>query len=152
MLKLRLALMACAFLFTGRVLAAEPASLDVLAQQVADTERAFANTMAQRNFEGFVSFLAEETIFYSGDTPLRGKQTVAAAWNPYYEGAEAPFAWEPENVEVLDSGDLALSSGPVYDPQGKRVATFNSVWRLEPGGQWKIVFDKGCGACNCANP
>jgi ketosteroid isomerase-like protein len=152
MSKIRLILTVCAFLFAGNAATAGPAGHDALAQQVADTERAFANTMAQRDFAGFVSFLAEETIFFSGDTPLRGKQTVAETWKPYYEGDDAPFAWEPENVQVLDSGSLALSSGPVYDPQGKRVATFNSVWRLEPDGQWKIVFDKGCGACNCANP
>lgn len=150
MSNIRLVLAACAVLFTARVLAIEPPEHEALAQQVADTERAFANTMAQRDFEGFTSFLAEETVFFSGDTPLRGKQTVAGAWKPFYEQADAPFSWEPENVQVLDSGTLALSSGPVYDPQGKRVATFNSVWRLEPSGQWRIVFDKGCGACDCA--
>jgi len=152
MLKIRLAFAACVLLLSGNIVAAEPSGQDALAQQVADTERAFANTMAQRDFEGFVSFLADETIFYSGDTPLRGKNTVAEAWKPFYENAAAPFSWEPDNVQVLDSGALALSSGPVYDPQGKRVATFNSVWRLEPNGQWRIVFDKGCGACNCATP
>ena len=152
MSKIRPILTVCAFLFAGHAAIAGPAGHDALAQQVADTERAFANTMTQRDFAGFVSFLAEETIFFSGDTPLRGKRTVAETWKPYYEGDDAPFAWEPENVQVLDSGSLALSSGPVYDRQGKRVATFNSVWRLEPDGQWKIVFDKGCGACNCATP
>ncbi len=152
MSRIYLALAACAVLFTGHVPAAEPSVQDVLAQQVADTERAFASTMAQRDFEGFVSFLAEETIFFSGDTPLRGKEAVAGAWKPYYEQADAPFSWEPENVQVLDSGTLALSSGPVFDPQGKSVATFNSVWRLEPDGQWRIVFDKGCAACACATP
>lgn len=152
MSKIRLALVVCALLFSGQVPAAGPSANDALARQVADTERAFANTMAQRDFEGFVSFLAEETIFFSGDKPLRGKETVAGAWQPYYEQADAPFSWEPDSVQVLDSGTLALSSGPVFDPQGKRVATFNSVWRLEPDGQWRIVFDKGCGACDCATP
>jgi len=152
MLKIRLAIAVYALLLTGDVLASGPSAQEALAKQVADTERAFAGTMAQRDFEGFVSFLAEETIFYSGDTPLRGRQTVAEAWKPFYEQTDAPFSWEPDNVQVLDSGTLALSSGPVYDPQGKRVATFNSIWRLEPNGQWRIVFDKGCAACNCATP
>jgi ketosteroid isomerase-like protein len=152
MLKIRLAMTACVLLLSGNIAAAELSGQDALAQQVADTERAFAATMAQRDFEGFVSFLADETIFYAGDKPLRGKQTVAEAWKSFYENADAPFSWEPDNVQVLDSGTLALSSGPVYDPQGKRVATFNSVWRLEPSGQWRIVFDKGCGACDCATP
>jgi len=152
MSRIHLALAACAILFTSHVPAAETSGYEALTQQVADTERAFANTMAQRDFEGFVSFLADETIFFSGDTPLRGKQKVAEAWKSLYEKPDAPFSWEPDNVQVIDSGTLALSSGPVYDPQGKRVATFNSVWRLEPDGQWRIVFDKGCDACNCATP
>jgi ketosteroid isomerase-like protein len=139
-------------LLTGAAPASEHSSQPTLEQQVADTERAFARTMARRDFKGFVSFLAEETIFFSGETPLRGRQTVADAWKPFYEKPGAPFSWEPESVQVLDSGTLALSSGPVFDPQGKRVATFNSVWRLEADGQWRIVFDKGCDACNCATP
>jgi hypothetical protein len=52
-------------------------------------------------------------------------------------------------VEVLDSGTLAMTSGPVFDPAGKRTGTFNSVWRLEPSGEWKIVLDKGCPPCDC---
>lgn len=140
----------CAVFLTGAAPASEPSTMNTLEQQVADTERAFARTMAQRDFEGFVSFLADETIFFSGDTPLRGRQTVADTWKAYYEQADAPFSWEPEIVQVLDSGALALSSGPVFDPEGKRVATFNSVWRLESDGQWRIVFDKGSAVCNCA--
>ena len=120
---------------------------EMLKQQVMETERAFAKTMADRDHAAFASFLADETVFFAGDTPLRGKAAVAAAWQPYYEQPEAPFSWEPEIVEVLDSGRLALSSGPVYGAGGNRVATFNSVWRLEDGGEWRIVFDKGSEAC-----
>ena len=45
---------------------------------------------------------------------------------------------------MLDSGTLALTSGPVFDPQGKQIGMFNSIWRLEPDGRWRVVFDKGC--------
>ena len=130
----------------GSALAGQP-DLDRLRQQVEDTERAFAQTMADRDHAAFVSFLSEETIFFSGDTPLRGKQQVAEAWKSFYEEPTAPFSWAPEGVVVLDSGTLALSSGPVRDPAGARIATFNSVWRLEPDGQWRIVFDKGSRDC-----
>jgi ketosteroid isomerase-like protein len=132
--------------FTG--IAQEPGA-PPLAQQVEDTERAFARTMADRDHEAFTSFLDDETIFFNGETPLRGKQQVADAWQPFFEEPEAPFSWEPQTVVVLDSGTLALSSGPVYDPAGKQVATFNSIWRREPNGRWRIVFDKGSNACNC---
>jgi len=120
---------------------------DVLRQQVADTERAFARTMAQRDHAAFVSFLAEETVWFAPDRTLRGKQAVADAWKPFYEKPEAPFSWEPTVVEVLDSGTLALSSGPVRNPAGQQVGTFTSVWRREAPGVWRILFDRGCGHC-----
>jgi len=146
--KICLVLTVFSFLFIGQALAAEQATLAELQQQVSDTERAFAKTMAKRDFDGFVSFLSEEAVFFSGATPLRGKQQVADTWKSYYEQPDAPFSWEPGPVEVLDSGTLALSSGPVFDPQGKLIATFNSIWRLEAPGQWRIVFDKGNAACD----
>ena len=119
-----------------------------LRQQVEDNERAFAATMADRDHNAFTSFLSEETVFFSGEAPLRGKQQVADAWKPYFEGPDAPFSWEPQQVEVLDSGTLALSSGPVRDPDGKLVATFTSIWRLDASGNWRIIFDKGNSACD----
>ena len=36
--------------------------------------------------------------------------------------------------------------------QGKPVATFTSIWRLEAPGTWRIVFDKGNDVCDCAKP
>ena len=134
-------------LMTGDVRAQEP-DLEQLRQQVEDTERAFASTMANRDHDAFTSFLSDETIFFSGETPLRGKQQVADAWKPYFQEPGAPFSWEPQTVVVLDSGTLALSSGPVRDPGGKQVATFNSVWRLEQDGTWQIIFDKGSNTCD----
>jgi ketosteroid isomerase-like protein len=123
-----------------------------LQRQVADTERAFAKTMADRDFAAFVSFLSDETIFFSGAKALRGKQQVADAWKRFYDGPAAPFSWQPEVVEVLDSGTLALSTGPVRNPQGKLVASFTSLWRLEAPGTWRIIFDKGNDVCDCAKP
>jgi ketosteroid isomerase-like protein len=120
-----------------------------LVQQVLETERAFAQTMAERDFPQFTTFLADEAIFFSGDEPIRGKAAVAADWQMFFEGPAAPFAWAPERVEVLDSGTLALSSGPVFNPQGDRIATFSSIWRLEAPGTWRIIFDKGAPACAC---
>jgi len=103
--------------------------------------------MATRDHKAFSSFLSQEAVFFSGDKPLRGAQQVADGWKRYYEGPDAPFSWEPEEVEVLDSGTVALSSGPVRDPKGALIATFTSVWRLEDGGKWRIIFDKGNRAC-----
>jgi len=127
--------------------AAAASTIEELKQQVADTERAFAATMKARDHAGFVSFLSEEAIFFDGKQSLVGKETVASKWKAYYDGKQAPFSWEPDSVEVLASGNLAASSGPVYDPSGKVIARFNSVWRLVAPGKWKIVFDRGEPVC-----
>jgi ketosteroid isomerase-like protein len=118
-----------------------------LTQQVFETERAFARTMAARDHAAFTAFLSDEAVFFSGENPLRGKEQVAAWWKRYYEGPDAPFSWEPEKVEVLGSGTLALSTGPVHDPGGKLIGTFTSIWRQEEPGRWRIVFDRGNPAC-----
>lgn len=123
-----------------------PETNEELREQVRLTEAAFAKTMVDRDHAAFVSFLADETVFM-GPTILRGKVAVADAWKRFYEGPKAPFAWGPERVEVLDSGTLGMTSGPVLDENGKRTGTFNSVWRREKDGQWRIVFDIGCPPC-----
>ena len=126
----------------------ERVDLELLQHQVMETERAFAATMAQRNHAAFVTFLSAETVFFSGPKPLRGAATVAEYWRKYYQGQAAPFSWAPQEVQVLDSGTLALSTGPVYDPSGKLSGTFTSIWRQEAPGTWRIIFDKGCPVCD----
>ena len=140
---------ACMALLAGCTAAPPRPDIAELARQVADTERAFAKTMADRNHAAFVTFLAPDAVFFSGDKPLRGRQAVADAWKRFFEAPDAPFSWEPSTVEVLDSGTLALSSGPVYDPRGKNFATYTSIWRLETPGVWRIIFDKGNDVCDC---
>jgi ketosteroid isomerase-like protein len=99
--------------------------------------------MADRDFAAFQRFLSAEAVFFTGPQPLRGKQAVAEFWARYFKEAAAPFSWEPDEIEVLDSGTLALSAGPVRDPGGKLIGRFSSVWRLESPGVWRIVFDRG---------
>jgi ketosteroid isomerase-like protein len=142
---------AFALMFAPLALAARGQSNAELEEQVRQAETGFAKTMADRDHSAFVSFLADEAIFM-GRTQQRGKAQVAFAWKKFYEGKQAPFSWAPETVAVLDSGTLALSSGPVFDPTGKRTGTFNSIWRREKDGSWKIVFDNGCPPCNCTAP
>lgn len=122
-----------------------------LARQIFVAESSFAQTMATRDAAAFAAFVAEEAVFFSRNGSQRGKAAVLAAWQPFFEGPAAPFSWAPELIQVLESGTLALSSGPVRDPTGRQIGTFNSIWRLESDGRWRVVFDKGCPACPCAN-
>ena len=121
---------------------AQTPDLDLLRKQVEAAERAFAKSMADRDLAAFERHLSDGTIFY-GRSVLRGKAAVVAAWKGFYEGPTAPFSWEPDQVDVTPDGTLALSTGPVRDPAGKRVSRFNTVWRQEAPGVWRVLFDKG---------
>jgi len=146
------AVLTLALSLSGAVIAGEDPDNTNLAAGLRATEEAFAQTMANRDHAAFVSFLAEETVFFGRRGEIRGREAVAAAWKPLYQGAEAPFSWRPETTTVLDSGTLGLTSGPVIGAEGNRIGTFNSVWRRGSDGNWKVVFDRGCPDCECPPP
>jgi ketosteroid isomerase-like protein/predicted enzyme related to lactoylglutathione lyase len=143
-----LALAALAALAPGCQPMVHAPSGDSLRLEVMAAERAFARTMADRDHVAFTSFLAPEAVFLSGDAVLRGSEAVAAGWHPLFEGPVPPFSWEPDRVEVLESGALALSTGPVRDPAGRIVNRFTSIWRREAPGVWRVVFDSGSPVCD----
>lgn len=131
-----------AIAFSPQVLAQREGGSPV--DQVRAAETAFAKSMADRNLAAFTALLADEAVFLGSKGVMRGKAAVSAEWKRFFEGPAAPFSWAPAEVEVLPSGNLGFTSGPVYDPKGQRIGTFNSVWQRQADGSWKIVFDKGC--------
>jgi ketosteroid isomerase-like protein len=115
-----------------------------LKRQVFAAESTFAASMARRDLEAFASHVSPEAIFFGDTTVMRGKRAVIEGWRGFFAKPDAPFSWKPDVIEVLPSGNLAISNGPVFDPAGKRVGSFSSIWRREPDGSWQIIFDKGC--------
>lgn len=120
-----------------------PAAAPSAQEQVVLAERAFARTMADRDRQAFAALISQEAIFFGDAATLRGKDEIVNAWKAFFTEARAPFSWDPDQVEVLPSGTLALSTGLVRDRQGQAIARFNSIWRLEAPGTWRVVFDKG---------
>ncbi|MHC4822101.1 MAG: YybH family protein, partial [Planctomycetota bacterium] len=76
------------------------------ADEVRAREIAFAKTMADRDLDAFLSFVAPDAVFFVGEQPLRGRDAVEEAWRGFFEGDEAPFSWSPDLVQVMDSGGL----------------------------------------------
>jgi ketosteroid isomerase-like protein len=146
-MKSRLAASLLLCMFTAAAGAAE--DLAKLAGQVRATEIAFAKTLADRDVRKFVSMIAPDVIWLA-DKPLRGPDEVLTRWQKFFDAPQPPFSWSPETVEVQQGGKLALSTGPVLNAAGKRVATYTSIWRRESSGEWRIIFDRGSPVCDCA--
>ena len=132
------------------VVQAQAQNRQALAREVFAAESAFAQTLAARDSQAFATYVAVDAVFFGRQGTLHGRVAVVAGWHPFFEGRAAPFSWSPDIVQVLESGTLALSSGPVRDPTGRQIGTFNSIWRRDPDDRWRVVFDKGCPVCDCS--
>ena len=142
--------MRCAFVLLLLCAVAGSAAAEDLAAletQVRATEIAFAKTLADRDVKAFRAMIAPDVIWLA-DQPLRGPDQVLTRWQKFFDAPQPPFSWSPELVEVQEGGKLALSTGPVLNGAGKRIATFTSIWRREPSGEWKIIFDRGSPDCD----
>ncbi len=121
--------------------------------QVAEAERAFARSMAQRDLAAFARHVSEDALFFAGRKTQKGRAEVVTAWKHFFEGAQAPFSWAPDQVELAPGGQFAYSTGPVWGPDGKLISRFNSVWRLEAPGVWRVLYDRGEALpCDCVKP
>jgi len=83
-----------------------------------------------------LSLIADEAVFFGGKGVSRGRTAVVADWKRFFDAPTAPFSWAPAEVEVLASGTLGYTSGPVYDPQGGRIGTFNFC--VAASGRWIV--------------
>jgi ketosteroid isomerase-like protein len=119
------------------------------ADEVRCREIGFSKSVEAQDHELFASFIDPDARFVSVGVN-RAREAIADAWNVFFTGDLPSIKWRPQIVEVLESGDLALSRGPYQiidrDEDGeirKGWGTFNSVWRLTEDGEWLVVFDAG---------
>ncbi len=123
---------------------ADEAQMKAWQAQVREAECGFAASMAKRDLPVFERHLAEPALFFGGGQQiLEGRAAVMAAWKPFFEGAQAPFSWEPDQIALVGDGSLGYSTGLVRDPKGELIGRFASVWRQEAPGRWRIIIDRG---------
>lgn len=122
------------------LLIAIPLSAADPVEEVRQAEIAFAKAFADRDQARFFGMVADDATFMSGGVTLRGKAEVVEVWSGFFKG-DAPFSWGPERVVVSADGKLGLSTGPIYDAQGRPAGNYISTWRRDAHGSWKVVFD-----------
>lgn len=152
---LRVALLGAGMLAAGAsVPAAEAPAREALIEEVRQTEIAFAATVAARDKMRFAAMIAEDAVFVGAAGATRGRDAIVQAWSSFFEPTAPEFVWRPEIVELSADGTLGFTRGPWTmkgsDSQGKPIdlaGIFNSVWRRQADGGWRVVFDAGCSPC-----
>ena len=136
------------YLLASVVLATSAAGASAI-DDVRCTEIKFSLSAENRDAGSFRAFIDADARFL-GNSVTRGPAAIAAAWRDFFADDGPTIKWRPQFVEVLQDGTLALTRGPyrmiVTDEQGvatEHWGTFNSVWRLQDNGAWKVVFDAG---------
>lgn len=132
---LKTILLVCVALTAAGRASAEPKSA---ADQVEAAERAFAaDGLALGVRDSFLKHMADDAIIFA-------PQPVNA--RAFYEGRVAEtgprLEWWPAWVVAAQSGDLALSAGPSF-VDGRPSGWFSSIWRKDPDGAWRWIYDGG---------
>ncbi len=122
------------------------------ADEIRCREIGFSKSVETQDRDAFASFVDPDARFIGGQV-TRGREAIAEAWSVFFTGDLPTIKWRPEFIEVLESGDLALSRGPYRmldkDEHGgitESWGTFNSVWRRKADNEWLVVFDAGSSA------
>jgi len=125
------------------------AALADLTEDVHCREINFSKSVESKNLELFKSFVDDDARFVSNRV-RRGPEEIGEGWSTFMTDTGPRIKWRPQIVEVLEDGKLALSRGPYRyteaNEEGVDVdywGTFNSIWRLNDDGEWRVVFDAG---------
>jgi ketosteroid isomerase-like protein len=126
-------------------------SLQAAADQIVKSDAAFAQSVAEKNREKFLSFIAEATTFGGGTAnELHGRDAVMKAWGDFFTPNGPTLSWTPTKGEVIGAGDVGYTTGnSVFrqkDASGKvteRRGQYVTVWKKQSDGSWKVIFDTG---------
>ena len=133
---LKTALIAALLATAAPVMAAEPS-----AAQIEAAERAFAaDGLALGIRDSFLKHMADDAIVFRP-----GPVSAKALYEKRKSSKTPQLQWWPRKVVIARSGDLGLSVGP-WAINGKRGGYYATIWRKQPDGQWKWVYDGGAEA------
>jgi ketosteroid isomerase-like protein len=140
----RPAVAALALLLVAGAARAQPSAEPIVA-----AERAFAADGGTMGVDAsFLKWSTEDSLMIlAAPTRTREVMDANAAFDP---GAPRLF-WYPQWAGVAMSGELGFSTGPV-EVGGVRRGHYFTVWRRQPDGGWKWIYDGGTGAASAGEP
>ncbi len=119
----------------------------VTAAPVIAAERAFAAHAAEVGWvQAFRVFVAPDGVLLTGEL-ANATETLAQATDT----GDTTLAWWPAYAGIARSGDFGFTTGPVLSGASTEVGMhYFTVWRRQPDGDWKWIFDGGVGVTDPA--
>ena len=124
-----------------------PVDLEKCKQEIMDTEKAFAQLARDEGItKAFSAFAAQDAVLLRGNRLIRSRDSIEMYYseNP----VKGELSWQPDFIDVSSSGDLGYTYGSftftMVDSTGQstsRNGVFHTVWKKQPDGSWKYVWD-----------
>lgn len=118
--------------------------------EIIETEKDFSEMVQKYGIpKAFLNYAADDVVLMRNNSLIIGKESLRESYkNQKQENVEVKLTWEPDFVDVSLSGDLGYTYGKyVYTTtdstgQVKKVeGVFHSVWKRQPDGKWRFVWD-----------
>ncbi|MCG9970950.1 YybH family protein [Christiangramia crocea] len=117
--------------------------------EIMETEAAFAEMAHNEGIpKAFLYYAAEDVAVLRNDTLILGREALKKSYKNLQKNENVSLTWKPDFVDVSSSGDLGYTYGKyVYmmtDSLGNLNTSegiFHTVWKRQPDGQWKFVWD-----------
>jgi ketosteroid isomerase-like protein len=111
-------------------------------EEMVETELAFSRLSQQSGVKtAFLTYLDDDGVVFR-PRPVGGRE-----WYARTPATDAVLTWEPVIADVSLAGDMGYTTGLwQMGEKGKDPTAFGdyvSVWRKEPGNEWRVVVDAG---------
>ncbi|MDX1544861.1 MAG: nuclear transport factor 2 family protein, partial [Christiangramia sp.] len=118
-------------------------------KEIMETEAAFARMASEEGIpEAFLFYADEEVALLRNERLILGKEALKNSYPSLEKNDNVSLSWKPDFVDVSSSGDLAYTYGKyeykIIDSLGNENVSngiFHTVWKRQPDGQWKFVWD-----------
>ncbi|MFZ1799267.1 MAG: hypothetical protein WAU24_05330 [Chitinophagaceae bacterium] len=115
------------------------------AKEIMAADTAMNNLAVKEGFHKALLLYADDSVLKpsEGELPVIGKTSLEKYWG----GANdlKTISWYPTRAEAASSGDLGYTFGnwTLQTEDTIMYGNYCTVWKKQPGGKWKFVFDGG---------
>jgi len=111
----------------------------------------FCRDFAAQGVDGWLAYFADDAVVFSSKGPItRDRGALEKHYRELFGPGKVPLTWKPSGGEIAASGDLGFTYGtwemPSKDKDGRaitRTGKYQTTWKKQRDGTWKIVADIG---------
>lgn len=126
----------------------QPAFQETAKKEILEAEKTFSEMAAKDGVPAaFLAYAADEAVLNRNDQLIQGKSAIKAFFAKSTL-RDVTLAWKPDFVDASSSGDMGYTWGKyqfsAVDTAGNPIKSeglFHTVWKKQPDGKWKFVYD-----------